>query len=472
MLFLFGLLAVASAPANAAASPASVKAGGYIDVTGPRLAGWRVVWAQRRADGGLDLRATDMSSKRPRTLFAGPNPDRYDTQVRGYLAGSPTVVLFRRLTVSRSGLGEPDAIADLGTLGVFGGELRQLAPGCAAACFPIAVNADSARVLFSGPEPGRVTVKDVSSGASSIREATGPHTALAGRFLAYVSGERDVVIYDLQASRELYRVRGPAYLASLDVQEDGKVVVAYRDRQTDEGHLAWASPTSPVPHVLPLVGRPGYTALISGDRIVFSRLTADARDGEIGEIAVGGRGKVLVRPAVTPDLDFHSPDFTASDRYYDFDGGRLTWMERSCSGQRVAVSSMSSLRAAPRLRRPRCRLLLNGRVSVTSRALLVDISCRGFRRGCVSNDLTFRTTRAYRLAGRRIARGTSLTRDFRAGGDRSFPTHLGLSRLGRRLLETHRHLRASVSGRVQDFDGPLYVGFYQRRATTVTLRTR
>ena len=303
------MLSLHSAAPKAFAASSAPGAGTWM--TGPRLAGDRVVWGQRRRDRGLDLRTARLPSLRMRSILFSVRPrNRSADWFRGFLAASPALIAMRNAE-KVSGLGS-DYYTDFGTTGLYGTQTRKLVPPCPPSedCRPFAIDADGSRLLTAGPRGNTVTLADLASNTSRELPAVGLDVRVAGRYVAWVTAEGQVVIYDYEAGRELYRVSGAARAnQSLDLQADGKVVFSVGDGI--RMRLAWASPQSQTAHLLPLAVSYRYTALLADDQVVFSRNAPGPNDSEIGVVGLAGLGTVLVRPAIATE---------SGERSYDFDG--------------------------------------------------------------------------------------------------------------------------------------------------------
>jgi len=285
---------------------------------------------------------------------------------------------------------------------------------------------------------------------------------VAGRYAAWVH-DGAIVVYDWQSRSEAYRVRlfakGVGGAGAFDLQADGKVAFAYADG-SPTGKLGWASPEAPQPHPLPLqLARFGQVELrLKRDVVAYLRspIVAGSARAELGVVSLSGHARTLVRPVEAQD----------GAELFDFDGERLAWVERSCAGPRVAFASLEALTASPRGGRlPRCRLRLRGRPRLTRsrRSLVVRFDCTGFYSPCFHKRREVRTARGYRLADRRLRRGTRITLPS-PFPNTSTGARLQLNKTGRRLLRARRAVRVQVAARVGDeFHTP-------RRQTHVTLR--
>lgn len=191
-----------------------------------------------------------------------------------------------------------------------------------------------------GPDTARVVVRDVVQGGPSkvIREADETSVCcdgvrLAGRFAAWSEGSwlrPSVVVFDLDTGKESYRAR-PSRRAEysghleLDIQRDGKVLVAYAQPSLGVlfAQLAWFSPEEPTPHVLPLralvpEGRGWGGVRLARDEFAVERL----RGGGRSELVLADlQGRVVAHLAAFDRTTERWGDF-------DFDGERVVWSER------------------------------------------------------------------------------------------------------------------------------------------------
>lgn len=460
------ILGIGASGARAgAATPVATKTvvAKHLPLFGPRLAGDRIVWGEPSTDGGYALRTKGAPGGRTSLLFRFRDPLPSDFRTVLSFASSDRLTLLQQASVSTDNSVDAPSPYDFGTIAVRAGvPPERLGESCVLpACGFRAVDLSGNVGIYAGPRTNTATVRDFSAGgATRTLENTGERTRIAGRYAAWNAG-RTVVVYDLEAMKELYRVSAPTAPAltvvSLDVQEDGKVAFAYEAsvRKRTQVKLAWAAPSAPAAQTLPLAPRSTYNVRIAGDRVVFARSRAQfvSARGEVGVVGLTGPAKLLARPVETD----------SAGELFDYDGVRIAWAERSCSGARVAVARLADLQRRPQLRKPSaCRLRFSRRPR-SSRAgtLSFRLDCRGFERACRVRRVTARTRSTYRIGGRTIRRGTLLA----SKRFESKPSiRLSLSRLGRQLLRMRQPVRLTIAATVSDSAAS------QRRSTVAKVR--
>lgn len=454
---LIALLAAASvwlgiSPALAA----SVDAGRYVRLDGPRLAGGEVVWVEYPDAGGYVVRGSPLAGGPTRVLWTSDTTER---RVRASIAASSEQVLVQQFV---------DPIADRATIRIGAdGDVARVGPACGDCQSELDVSANTA--IFTGP-PGGAMIRDFGP-LMSEQTVDGARDLfqVAGRFAAW-AGTEDLVVYDRVSRSEVYRI--PDILPhdsafSLDLQEDGKTAFYYPNRTAPRFDVGWASPAEPFVHRLPVPGA-GYEVKIAGDIVAYLRGTSEVFSrredlgsdiNEVGMVTLDGRHRTLVRRVVSDGFD----------HFFDFDGERLAWQERTCDGVRVAFQDLAVLMARPRLKPPlRCPLRLRSRARVEGRVghlLRLPLDCVGFSRGCFVRRAVVRTARRYRLGRRTIAKGTRVTG--LAIGPRSAETaRLRLTGPGRRLVRRNRPLRLRLTANIGDPSQ----GIIQRRSVSFSVR--
>lgn len=453
-------VALMAMPGASAASSGGNAAGSYFPISGPALAGDGVVWAQYRADGGFVLRRGALDGGAVRTVVRSPKGDpEYVSGVR--IAASSEELLVQHRVFARDNISEPffDPI-DRGTLRVSASGKREvLGPACRLeACGGRAADLSGGAGIFPGPDVGTARIRDFAepeSAAFTVTDVTSL-PRIAGRYAAW-SSERDVVVFDRVTRSVAYRlvdlVEPAARVLSLDVQDDGTVAVAFR-----QGSAGWASVSEPFLHQLPLPADDSYSVKIHGGVIAYLSTDGNVPStrATLGTIDLAGRGKALVRP-VEGDTFLE---------LFDFDGQRLAWVERTCSGPRVRVADTAALVQRPRLqsREGTCRLRLTGKPRVTrAGGLRLELSCVGFSRACDASGISVRTARPYRAGRRRLRRGTLVAASKRGSSDGG-PVSLRTRPAGRGLLRRRGPIRLVV--RAEVFDGLVA----ERRRTQIVLR--
>ena len=252
-------------------------------------------------------------------------------------------------------------------------------------------------IAFRGPGCGQATVRGrdgderrLPDGAYGVR--------VAGDFVAWIDGvellatssSRSMVIARRSDGTEVFRSPAgalPGRVFDVDLQEDGRLAVLYKDESGDRlsARVAIATPGQAGFTVLPqsfVVGR----VLIKGGRVVG--VVRNRRKQRIGIVDLARSAEVEVSPFIVGD--------DMSDAF-DYDGSRLAVAEERCAGVRILV--VEALQAQPRSPKS-CKLELDRAPVLTRRGIRVDVGCVG--RGI---DCSFRVS-AYR-SGRRIAAAQS-----------------------------------------------------------------
>ena len=179
------------------------------------------------------------------------------------------------------------------------------------------------------------------------------HVAAAGRYVAWdrlpmrcgagriPCSRTGITVYDMTRRRVAFRLSAkqlgvsgaPSF--SLALQPDGKLAVvasgATKPCAADlcnHGRLAWASPSSPRPHVVAAAPL-DYPVAMSGDRLVF--LTDDSRALEVSDL----RGR-------TRALDPFEPSRHWFDWTLDAGGGRVLWTAVTAPGLPAPLSAYST----------------------------------------------------------------------------------------------------------------------------------
>jgi hypothetical protein len=268
-------------------------------------------------------------------------------------AGSQAgVVLENQLVIS-----EPCCQYDGGTKLLAGGFGERLAP--VESCY-FGVSTGIGRIDISGTRVafvrcgGAVGVRDLHGGATKTVGASAHAARLAGRFVAWLEGDyvagtgnrADIVVYDLNAGVESYRIPAaalPNQVEDLALQRDGKVAFVFDPSADDTNPRAlvgWASPAEPRVHKLPLARRYSYSVSLARDRIVFARDSKAARRAfeETGVTDLRGHARLFQRHAV--------------GRGIDFNGREIAYTDRGCRGYRVMRRRLPS--SGQTLKPPRC----------------------------------------------------------------------------------------------------------------------
>ena len=460
----FALLAPAGAPA--ALETFRVSGSDFVTRVGPVLAGDSVVWAEgRQADRGYDIRVGRYPNK-PAVVHSVANA----SEDRPALAASGSRLVIQD-QYSGTGGKYGGRLPQIQVLtGPLEGPFQELSPRCEyfAALHTASIAVRGELVASRGPSCSENQLRDFSPASSNPRRSLPAHmreVRIAGRYLAWLSAPRDgsandsqsdIVVYDRIADREVYRIPKETLkltVGSLDVRDDGRVVVAVKRGVTppgeDVGHyeteLAWASASEPYLHKIPVQTRNSYSAKVAGNTIVFVRGGLPMSERDAKELGVTDfSGKVRLLRAVD------SEDF-------DFDGRRIAWVYAGCDR---AVINVEEVTASPRIekRRP-CRLRVRSAPKVVDGRVIFDLVCEGDDE-CFTRHLTLTTVDRFRIDGqpaRRIAVGKSR----RVGS-----TTIRLKREAKRLLARRGKLRVRVTTVLHGLPGDRV----ERRSMIVTLR--
>ncbi len=304
---------------------------------GPALAGNAVVWGEESGGSGSLYQWTRQRGERvlyssdslaltrplaaSRTFLAfersypgcKPQPNFVCPQVEDALVG-PTHGPFRTLIRPRK-----CSMPTLGnTLALDGGVAAYLELDCAAQRLRVVV-----RDVGHTKAPRVVQEGAVSGGCCR-------DVAIAGRFVAW-SDRSDVAVYDRLANRIAYRAHiGPRTGIDVDLgfdlQQDGKVAVAYRLVEVARAGptaIAWLSPSSPRVHVLPLRGS-DTRIRIGDDRIVFDRFVKP-RKSVLVVANLAGRAEAVA--GFAPPVRIRTG--------FDFDGQHIAWASDRVTASRV-----------------------------------------------------------------------------------------------------------------------------------------
>jgi hypothetical protein len=480
LLLIAGAVGAVAAPAEAATR--TVARSAFVPLAGPALAGDRVVWSVGRARGGFQVLTRPVSGGARRAQWIRPPAPGYEW--RPTLAASSQRVLVQGTNGSRFQVfGGP-----------VGGSLRPLAAECEAYQQTVrSLDVAGTRSAYRGPPCSRneaeaVVSDDASTPPTRARLADGAlGMRVAGRFVAYtipppahdMERLRDIVVHDVEAGAELYRVPGrsvPAGLLkggfagsypSLDVREDGAVAFvflvfrggAWRSR------VAWSSPRDRRVRVLPLPQAGHYAVRFAGSRLLVLRAPRFSTGGVTGATLELRDLRGRLRRVVATGVDDHF-----LHERFDADPRRVTYVRRSCAGATVHVRSLSEPRPA-RWRSPsRCRLRLIGRPQIDLEDGTVEFltTCRGLPRDCLVAGA--KATVTERVRGRRRTR--EIGEGYTSEPGARFPSILiELYPEAVRRLRRHRRLRTTITARMgdQSFVAAGDVGAIQRRTATVTL---
>jgi hypothetical protein len=425
---------------------------------GPVLAGGAAVWAAELDRHGFRLLTGRAGGSATELLAVPAGPGRI---VIPSLAASPQRTVMSYATGSRATRGgtsfERRTVLTLGA----DGRRETLDEDCRIGGIPDIprlVDASADAVVFPRCEPSghRAVVRDYAGPAPVDQHVPAAKLAglrLAGRYMAWLDGppgdvnnRADVVVHDRLSGTEAYRIPQAAIgeLHSLDLQADGKVAYSYA--APGGRRVAWASPSEPRPHVLPLPARESYEVRIAGDRIAFVTGVQPGAGsltlGEVGVADLAGRARAVGNLA---EGSLFTDDF-------DFDGERVAWWSFRCTDAviRIASADGPDTSTGPR---SGCALRFERPPRLKSAWLRIYPDCFGFGlEACEARDVRL-TARA---GGGRlvVARGRT--------GDR-----VDLTRAGRALLRGRPRVVVRVSAVLVDD-----AGRRERRAGRLVLRRR
>lgn len=308
------------------------------------LAGGGVAWYTSRPDGGRALYAAQPGRK-PRRVESFPPPREPAVFIGGAFAGSASTVVLENATyipgnqVDSGGSGGVDLYA-----GASGGRLDLLnrcGGGLGSALGRIDVS--GTRVAFQRCDE-KLEVRDLAGGtAPQVVGLSVRAVRIAGRYVAWLEGgydstpspsRADIVVYDLEAGAEAYRIPAAAIATSVQsfsLQGDGKVAFAF-DPSFDDTNprllVAWASRSEPSVHRVPIKRRLSYSIRLRRDRIVFSGYSSarETAPEELGVTDLKGRSRLIVRKG--------------SGLGIDFDGKHVAYAHRTKRGYEVVRRSL------------------------------------------------------------------------------------------------------------------------------------
>ncbi|HEX8648637.1 MAG TPA: hypothetical protein VF715_17210 [Thermoleophilaceae bacterium] len=199
------------------------------------------------------------------------------------------------------------------------GPFQPFGTPCTRAEFPYASVAVDGDVAAYATCDGAV-VRDFTAGEGQANDFTYPNARvlrLAGPFLG--SYDRDLVVREWRTGVE--RLRIPDFLGSFDLGPDGTVVVV-----DSSNRVKVATPAAPEPRVL--AENAGGGVRLAGDRVAYT--------------LVGG-GVAVRRLDGSPVAESRTAELS------DFDGARITWLDRTCA--RTAIATWDLEGAVPALPR-------------------------------------------------------------------------------------------------------------------------
>jgi hypothetical protein len=424
---------------------------------GPALAGPRVVWPAELDRYGFRLLTAPTGGTATQLLSIPAGPGGI---VIPSLAASPQRTVLSYATGTRGGRsGSPFEGRTILTLSA-DGRRETLDESCSIGSVPdlpriVDVSADAVVFPRCGSS-GRqgAFVRDYSGPAPVDQPVPGARTAglrIAGRYVAWLDRTQgapftrpDIVVHDRLTGTEAYRVpQAPlGELPSFDLQADGKV--AYASSGPGGWRVAWASPSEPRPHVLPLAGREQYEVRIAGDRIGFMSgvqpCCGSVTLGEVGVSDLSGRAR---RVGDLAEGSLFTDDF-------DFDGERVAWWSYRCTDTVIRIASADGPDGSTGPRSG-CPLRFERSPRVKSGWVRIYPDCFGFGAGfCEARDVVLTTRRG----GERVVVGRG-----------PIGSRVDLTRAGRTLLRGGRRVKARASAALVD-DG----GRRERRAGRLVLR--
>ena len=399
---------VAGAPAIAGDD---VVFGGYtrttIDVTvvGPDGAP-RVIASQRRPqeDDPLDAEAS---------FFFGSTFEVH---------GSPTGLAYRLYQGEAYKADSPDGTAQIWT-GPLAGPLTKLISKPAGEEAQRAFDLDGDRIAYADGYPYyyNVVVRDLAAEQDLVTlKASRIETRLAGRFLAYVDPAGNIVVYDVDARRQLYSVTVPG--CSFDVQADGKLVVA----GCGKTGVTWYSPADLLPHRIAATGdlQAGYGSgavpvAIADDTIAYTR-----KDAGLGVSDLAGHFRVLAADAV------HPVDFDLRDAH-------LAYATPGCSSDTGAVWVDDLAGPVAGTKPAACRLVVEKTKLRVSRGVVrIPVSCPT---GCRGNIGIF-------TGGPYEEEGDTASVELKAGESRTVRVRVAGSRAPKHTRTARLYVEASIDG--------------------------
>lgn len=425
----------------------------------PKLAGESTLWAQERVDGSLELWSGEPGARTDRIQRFAFDPIGSYGRLEGDLAASPSLAFLTTYALdSAEGRGLSVSFSDH-YVGPTGAQPEWLTRcGSHGRIRSGDVWGEAYAYRQCDDTYGHVEVRDEAAMPLSPPRAVGVGgfgVRIAGRFVAWLDGRYSrfgdpyaaVVVYDRVADTEVYRL--PADLGaiqSFDIEEDGKVAVAFDPRGEGDDVVGWASPAEPWVHPLPLRPRALYDVRIVGDRIAFQTgNTVSAgwvREADVGVVDLGGNVSWLAG----------GTDAFLMDESFDYDGKRLLWRELSCEERRLVIRDVD---ASGKARRPatRCPLRMLRPATVRRGVARFHFDCGAYKPPC-----GFRTE--LHIAGRGGGRASKTV-------ESGNPVRARLTQRARRLLRKHSSLKVRATVRLTDADLRVQV-----RRRTIRLRTR
>jgi hypothetical protein len=423
------------------------------------LAGPGVAWVERE-QAGAALWETE-SGGSPTRVQGFPR-DGTERVAWAPMAGSARLVAVAVLGVI--GTGQDAHLAGAAAYaGPWGKQLTMVRERCEDADSPVAsIDASGDTVAHfscAGGSVGPFVFDDFSTDPprSESTDVGGLGARIAGRFLAFLDGAQaeptapgafpyGVSVYDRVSHQIVYHVPADSLgsgVRNLDVQDDGKVAIAYVDplREGEQPHtrIGWASIDAPTLHPLPIKRAGSYNVRIAGNVIAFERgldSSGEFTPASVGLVALDGKARVVAR----------NGEASVALSSFDYDGSRLAWWSYGCRKPKIEHLSASA-RSGPGLNRRGCKLRLRRPPAVIhGKRVRLHVDCFGFY-DCSVSKLTITLPRRPRTL---IATGRG--------------SSARLTAFGRSLLRRRSRLEVRVQATITDA-----AGRREHRAARLTL---
>lgn len=271
-----------------------------------------------------------------RTLVSTPDPNH--AFVQGLAATAHRVVYIRGSRSREAGSFWETSVMS----GTPAGDFTQIESSANSSprCFPlnVALTGDTLVEARSGCDGAEIAVRDLAGdGAARALPwqsegqyiADGDRVAAAGRYAAWIARgtRKEIVVYDLAAGHEVYRVDLSPYIyyttfeANYDLDDDGTVVLQMQKPASTIGPATvdWFSAAEPFAHHLPdaygFQGRgsgAGFAVAIHDDLVAYRRFSG--KDWAVMDLQ--GRVRNV--------FDYNA----ARPGGIDFDGRRIVWQQR------------------------------------------------------------------------------------------------------------------------------------------------
>lgn len=462
--WLVGLLAiglVACPPVLAVGPTGEIVPPGY--PSEPSLAGDETLWLGYGSGRGVELwsGAPGGASRRVQEFpFRPTRPATRDGFVGGALAASPSLGLVSTYGYEPDGLGEYEYTFSEHHVGPPTGPFEQIVR-CATDPYTGLRAADVWGEAYAyrrcDEGDGHVEVRDTAAVPLSPSRSVGRGgygARIAGRYVAWLdsdlwyrpscSGGSELVVYDRVADAEVYRIPNAEMqgrVDSLDVQEDGTVVMAFEPGPCADLVVAWASPEEPYLHRLSLPTREHYEVQIGAGQIAFQRgnhvLDVSVPRAEVGIADLDGDVRVVAR----------NTDAFDTLESFDFDGERLVWREFGCEERRLVIRRADEAGEA-RGGGTNCRARLLRKPVVRKGVATFHFGCGAFVTPCA-----FRVELRSARTGARVGRTPQSYREN--------PVRIKLRRSAWRALKRRGALRVNAKVELHDDSARVQV----RRAT-------